>query len=182
MIGKVYNIPPEPPVADHTHRFPAGVVTFGVEYRVLDHESLTETYAGNAQHLAEMEALFPAGFNDEGVSIHVFGTDDGFEFLRFDLFDGGPHYHYIHPGDDGAVAVNNVIDFDTVAHGDMLPWAIGCLADRLEEMLCEAGGTHLVPRLDERLVDAALAQVAELADVARAQHRQVSRARPPSSR
>jgi hypothetical protein len=176
VIGKVYNIPPEPPVAQNTHRFPAGVVTFGVEYRVLDPESLRETYAPNAAHLAEMEALSPeGGFSDEGVSVHVCSSDDDFEYLRFDLFDGEPHYHYIHRADDGSVAVNNVIDFDVVAHGDMLPWAIGCLSDRLEDMLTEAGGAHLVANLDEDLVAGALAQVAERAAEARAAHRAARR-------
>ena len=37
------------------------------------------------------------------------------------MFDDDPHYHYIHAGDE---IVNNVIDFDELAHGDMLPWAI----------------------------------------------------------
>ena len=30
------------------------------------------------------------GFTDEGVSIHVFDAADGWEYLRFDVFDGEP--------------------------------------------------------------------------------------------
>ncbi len=146
-----------------------------MEYRDLDPESLEETYKDNPEYLAELAKKSPeGGFSDEGVTIHVFDASDGHEYLRFDVFDDEPHYHYIHRTVDGTV-VNNVIDFDAVAHGDMLPWAIGCLADRLEDMLAEAGGAHLVPQLDEHLVDAALAQVAELADEARAAHRSRSR-------
>ena len=95
MIGKVYGIPPQPHVPEDTRMLPAGVVTFGVEYRNLD--------------------------ADEGVSIHVFGTEDRHEYVRLDVFDGEPHYHYVHPFIEGREIVNNVIDFDTAAHGDMLP-------------------------------------------------------------
>src|SRR5205823_5196386 len=43
MIGKVYGIPPQPPVEENTRHFAAGAVSFGVEYRDLDPESLEET-------------------------------------------------------------------------------------------------------------------------------------------
>ena len=169
MIGKVYNIPPQPPDEASTRRLPAGALTFGVEYRDLDPESLEETYKDNPAHLAELREKSPVGgFSDEGVSIHVFATDTGREYLRFDVFDDEPHYHYIHePGPDGEI-VNNVIDFDVAAHGDMLPWAIERLRTRLPEMLAEAGAADLVPRLDQSLVDAALADVRRMADAARA--------------
>ena len=75
----------------------AGAVTFGVEYRDVDPASLAATYEGNAAQLAELEERSPdGGFSDEGVSIHVCGTDDGHEYVRFDVFDDEPHYHYIH--------------------------------------------------------------------------------------
>ena len=116
MIGKVYGIPPQPPVEEQTHRVPAGAVTFGVEYRALDPESLRATYADNPAYLAELEARSPeGGFTDEGVSIHVWGSDDGHEYLRFDVFADEPHYHYVHNTGDGGEVVNNVIDFDAVA-------------------------------------------------------------------
>jgi hypothetical protein len=51
------------------------------------------------------------GFADEGVTIHVFDASDGHEYLRFDVFDDEPHYHYIHRT-VGDTVVNNVIDFD----------------------------------------------------------------------
>ena len=46
---------PQPPVAEHTHRLPAGNITIGVEYRNVDRASLQATYSGNAAHLAELE-------------------------------------------------------------------------------------------------------------------------------
>ena len=170
MIGKVYNIPPQPPVEANTRYLPAGALTFGVEYRGLDPESLVATYHGNAAHLAELEERSPeGGFSDEGVSIHVCSTDDGLEYVRFDVFDDEPHYHYVHhTGDE---IVNNVIDYDTAAHGDMLPWAIAALRTRLTAMLTEAGGAHLVPQIDPTVVGPVIDQVERLAARAQAAHR-----------
>jgi hypothetical protein len=156
LIGKVYNIPPQPPVAEHNHLIAAGVLTFGVEYRNVDPDSLRATYAGNAEHLAELEDRSPeGGFFDAGVSIHVSGTADGHEYLRFDVFDDEPHYHYVHRTNDGTVQ-NQVIDFDTIAQGDMFPWVMTCLRTRLPEMLAAAGGTALAVSLDHDAVSTAI--------------------------
>jgi hypothetical protein len=171
MIGKVYNIPPQPPVAENTHELPAGALTFAVEYRALDPDSLRATYAGNAAHLAELEQRSPdGGFADEGVSIHVSGTDDGHEYLRFDVFDDEPHYHYVHRAGDGSI-VNQIVDFDCTAQGDMLPWALERLRTRLPEMLTAAGASDLVERLDPSVIAAVVDQVAVMAEQARAAHR-----------
>jgi hypothetical protein len=159
MIGKVYGIPPQPPVEENTRRFPAGAITFGVEYRDLDPESLVATYQDNPEYLAELLAKSPeGGFTDEGVTIHVFDAHDGHEYLRFDVFDDEPHYHYIHRTVDDTV-VNNVIDFDTVAHGDMFPWTFERLHDHLSAMLAQAGGAELAEQLDDDLVQRVLADV-----------------------
>src|ERR1700712_826036 len=123
MIGTVYNMPPQPPEADNTTYLEAGAVSFGVEYRVLDPEMLRETYKDNPAQLAEREERSPeGGFYAEGLSLHVVGSD-GHEYLRFDLFDNPPHYHYNHPVVDG-VHTNNVIDYDASANGPMLDWAL----------------------------------------------------------
>ena len=176
MIGKVYNIPPQPPSEADTHYLPAGVITFGVEYRDLDPESLAATYAGNADHLAELEERSPeGGFSDEGVSIHVCGTDDHHEYVRFDVFDDEPHYHYIHHPDDHGDIVNNVIDFDRTSQGEMLPWAIERLRTRLPQMLTEAGGGHLVPRLDADLLEGVIGEVEAMAERAQRDRRAADR-------
>jgi hypothetical protein len=168
MTGTTYSIPPQPPVAANNHLFPAGALTFGVEYRDVDPESLRETYAGNAEQLAELEARSPeGGFSDNGVSIHVCGTDDGYEYLRFDVFDDEPHYHYIHRHDDGTIE-NQVVDFDPIVGGDMLPWAIRCLRYRLIEMLEAAGAGRLVDRLDSSTIGDVLGQVIMTAERVRA--------------
>jgi hypothetical protein len=169
VIGKVYTIPPQPPVAENTRVLPAGNITVGVEYRMVDPASLQTTYATNDAHLAELHERWPGGgFTDEGVSIHVWGTDDGHEYLRFDVFTDEPHYHYNHRGDD---IVNNVIDFDTVAMGDMLPWVLECIRTRLGPMLVEAGGTHLAEHLDAAKIDEVVRDVEGLAEQARTAHR-----------
>ena len=128
-IGVVYNIPPEPPKEANTRWFPAGAITIGLEYRDLDPESLHELYKDNPDHLKEMLEKAPeGGFTDEGVSIHVRGTADGHEYLRFDVFEGEPHYHYVFNSPE---IINNVVVFDTLAHGDMMPFAFHCLRHRL---------------------------------------------------
>ena len=167
MIGKVYGIPPQPPVAENTRTLAAGAVVFGVEYRDVDPASLRATYAGNADQLAELEARSPeGGFSDEGVSIHVFGAVDGWEYLRFDVFDDEPHYHYVHRTTDGSV-VNQVVDFDVTAHGDFLDWTIERLRTRLAEMLCAAGGDAVARDLDAGVTAAAVDEVERLARAAR---------------
>jgi hypothetical protein len=159
MIGKVYAIEPQPPVEEDTRYFEAGALRFGVEYRALDPESLVETYKDRPEQLAEMLEKSPeGGFADEGVSLHVFDAADGHEYLRFDMFDDEPHYHYIHKPDDGSI-VNNVIDFDVPSHGDMLPWVFASLRARLANMLDEAGAAALSAKIDGATVEQALADV-----------------------
>jgi hypothetical protein len=175
LIGKVYGIPPQPPVAENTTYLQAGAVTIGVEYRDVNPDNLVETYKDNPAYLEELLEKSPAGgFADEGVSIHVCATDGGHEYLRFDVFDDDPHYHYIHAGDE---VVNNVVEFDVLAHGEMLPWVIERLRTRLPEMLPHAQGDHLVPLLDHALLDPVIAQVEAIATKAQAEVRAVCVAR-----
>jgi hypothetical protein len=161
MIGKVYNMPPQPPEADKTTYLDAGAVSFGVEYRVLDPDSLRETYKDNPAQLAELERESPeGGFYAEGVSLHV--VADGHEYLRFDLFDNPPHYHYNHPVVDGNHA-NNVVDYDPVSNGPFLDWALDRLRTRLPEMLREAGGEAVAKAVDPAAVNTVLEDVQRLA-------------------
>jgi hypothetical protein len=181
VIGKVYAIAPQPVDPENTRWFPAGVVTIGVEYRDVDPEGLIETYKDEPDQLAELLERSPeGGFSDEGVSLHVAETDGGHEYLRFDAFDDEPHYHYIHRTDETGAIVNNVIDFDVVAHGDMLTWALDRIRTRLPDMLTEAGGGHLVARLDPGAVGTVVDEVEPLARAARQSFRD-RRALSPST-
>jgi len=167
MIGKVYGIPPQPPIEENTRAFPAGAVSFSVEYRDLDPEMLEETYKDNPAYLAELREKSPeGGFADAGVTVHVFDTDDGYEYLRFDVFDDEPHYHYIHRTVDDSV-MNNVIDFDAVAHGDMFRWTFERLRTRLAPMLEHAGGAELAQKIDADVVAQVLTDVEACAAVVR---------------
>jgi hypothetical protein len=175
MIGKTYAMPPQPPVPENLTTFEAGNVSIGVEYRDLDPEGLVATYRDNPAHLAELLARSPeGGFTDEGVSLHVFDASDGHEYVRFDVFDADPHYHYNHRGPE---VVNNIIEFDVIAHGDMLSWALERIRTRLPEMLSEAGGAHLVAGLDQKAIEQALDRVAPIALEAQSTSRAVLGAR-----
>ena len=64
------------------------------------------------EQVAEIEEHSPeGGFTDEGISVHVVSVADDHEYLRFDMFEQEPHYHYIHRSGE----VNNVVEFDRVA-------------------------------------------------------------------
>lgn len=159
MTITVYNVMPIPPDEAATHFVDAGALRIGVEYRFLDVAGLEEAYEGD--DAAEIAAATPAGLEDEGISIHVFG-DDGREYLRFDMFDGGPHYHYI-AHEKGE---NVIVDYDRVAFGEMLPWTLGVLRERLQPMLERAGATELAARVDVESVAARLPEVEKLVEAA----------------
>ena len=168
MPGVVYNMQPQPPVEENTRWFEAGVVTIGVEYREVDPENLVATYQDSAEDMAVLKERSPeGGFTDEGVSLHVRGTDDGHEYVRFDVFDAEPHYHYVRPPGGH----NNVVPFDAVADGDMLPWALDRLRNRLSDMLTEAGGGDLAPRLDAAVLGKVVDEVGGLAEEAQRNQR-----------
>ena len=58
---------------------------------------------------------------------------------------------------------NVIVQFDTTAGGEMLPWALERLRTRLPEMLVETGAGDLAGRVDPQAVAAALAKVEEAA-------------------
>ena len=80
-----------------------------------------------------------------GPSIHIFSADRQKEFLRFDLFGGELHYHYIHD----AQQHNTVWGYDADANGPMLEWVIRSLADRLPAMLRRSGEGELAARIEQ---------------------------------
>ena len=156
MAGTVYNVAPIPPEAEHTTYVDAGVLKFGVEFRLLDDAELAANYRG--PDMQEIQAAVAAKGNDvedDGVSIHVVASDNDHEYLRFDMFERQPHYHYIDP----AGPKNTIVEYDAVAMGEMLPWVLNQLRTRLAEMLAHAGGGALVGKLDDRRTEEALREV-----------------------
>lgn len=158
MTGTVYSVPPIPPDAEHTTWVEAGAISIGVEYRLLDDAELAAHYQG--EQMTEIQrATGGNAVQDNGVSLHVADSSDGHEYLRFDLFQQEPHYHYIELSGDK----QTIVDYDAVALGPMLPWALAQIRTRLAEMLSFAGGEALVPKLDAARIDASLVEVEKLA-------------------
>lgn len=158
MPGTVYDGGPWPLEPDDTRWVPAGPVTFGVEYRDVVGPGV-DNYAD--YQAGTLDAADATAFSDEGISVHVFGTEDEHEYLRFDMFEDTPHYHYIRPSGDH----NHYVEYDPVADGDMLSWALDI--DRLRAMLTEADGLALARQLDDPAVLQGIAEVKELANDAR---------------
>ena len=159
-----YDKMPIPPVEAHTEYFDAGVVRFGVEYRLLN-EAIA---AASSIEVASGSDGSPMSLDDRGVSIHVFADVGGEhqEVLRFDCFQEDPHYHYV----SWARRSNEMLHLDPVADGDPLAWALERLRTRLPQMLERAGAGEAAARLDPRRVDALLPRVAEAAFRARYHH------------
>lgn len=159
-IGHVYEMPPMRPDDAHTAYFPAGVIKIGVEYRNLTPEALVEYYGGDEAYVEELRRTAPLGIEDRGVSLHVFDADGQWEYLRFDLFEDAPHYHYNHLGGGR----NHIIPFDETAHGSIAEWAVNKIrTGELAPMLAQAGGAGLAEGLDADVLADAADQVAAYA-------------------
>jgi hypothetical protein len=133
-----------PPVPDRCVSVAAGPLRLVVEARHLDDRAVSRNLADEP---AEGDDTL---FDDYGPTVHVYGTADGIEHLRFDCFAHKPHYHYVHEGG----AVNTVCRIDQFAEGDVVEWTIGRLRERLPEMLEYCG-------------------LPDLADQARTQHAEI---------
>ncbi len=152
-----YEVLPIPAIARYTRTVEAGAVTFGVEYRLLNEEIIAEEYGKDAR--AKFGNVTPdvlAGVIDEdGVSIHIFGSEDGLEYLRFDCFSAYPHYHYLVPREGH----QTVIQFDPIADGPMIPWAMECMRSRLVAMLEHTGALEIACQVDSAVVEKVLIDV-----------------------
>jgi hypothetical protein len=164
MPGTVYSVQPIPPDPQHTVYVDAGGIRIGVEHRLLDQAELAANYEGVAMEEIR-EAVAGQDIDDNGVSLHVVGAEDGHEYLRFDMFEHEPHYHYIEQSGER----QTILDFDRVAHGEMLPWVLNQLRTRLPEMLCHAGGGDWVGKLDFEQIETSLVEVERLAAEAEAE-------------
>ncbi len=152
-----YRTLPVPAFVEHTAMVVAGAVTIGVEYRHLDEAVIMRFYGPDAR--AKFDNVAPAGMGavveEDGLALHVFGSDDRLEYLRFDCFDDAPHYHYLDPH----TPTNVVVDYDPVAGGPAVEWALGAIEGRVAAMLAHAGADELASRVDVASVRAAMPQV-----------------------
>jgi hypothetical protein len=129
--GNRYDVLPIPMVTEHCVPVDAGAVQLVVESRQLTNEILAETYRGTVRPDIQ--------FDDFGASLHVCGTADGLEYLRFDCFENEPHYHYIEP----AVGANVVVRIDELAVGDPIEFSLKCVEHHLPDMLRNCGVADL---------------------------------------
>jgi hypothetical protein len=146
------------PVPVNTRYIEAGPLTIGVEFRELNARVIKENYGYDPEAMKFFEPMMD--IDDVGITLHVYSTDDMAERLRFDAFGDMPHlhYHYIFP--DGS---HRKIDYDAAACGDMIPWAVRTMADRLPEMLREAKAAELADRLDLAKFRGTAASITEMA-------------------
>jgi hypothetical protein len=155
--GNRYEQLPIPMVAEHCVTVDAGAVQLLVESRQLTNEILDATYHG---------AVKPEiRFDDFGASLHVCGTADGLEYLRFDCFENEPHYHYIEP----AAGANVVVRIDELAVGDPIEFSLACVERHLPDMLRNCGVADLADDVAGQLerVQAAVIEVRDLMKQAR---------------
>ncbi len=162
QLGNFYSSMPIPAVVEHCINVDAGALRFVVESRELTNEILLT-------QLPEGSVTIPddVSYDDYGASLHVCGTEDGLEHLRFDCFENEPHYHYIRHAEGG----NVICRLDEIAQGDPIEWTVGRLRTRLPEMLDYAGADHLAKaaREDPQAVTSAIDKVTELLETARVQ-------------
>lgn len=118
---------------------------------------IRDAYGENAREKFDntLPPTLTGAIDEDGVSVHVFGSEDHLEYLRFDCFEDFPHYHYI----SAREGHQTVMDFDTIAHGPILSWTLGCLRSRLSEMLTRSGAPDLAEKLDRALLDRVLDKV-----------------------
>ena len=149
-----YSVMPIPPVEAHTTFVAAGAVRFGVEFR-----ELTDAVAASAvlEAASGDERGQTTDLDDRGVSIHVFGQQDGEEreFLRFDCFLEDPHYHYISWREHS----NEMVHMDPAMSGDPVEFALERIGRRLPSLLARAGAPDVAEKVDPAQVERALPEV-----------------------
>src|SRR6266487_4585573 len=140
---------PIPMVTEHCIPVDVGAVQLVVESRKLTNEIIEGAYDDDVD----------AGirFDDFGASLHVCGTADGLEHLRFDCFENEPHYHYI----EQATGANTVLRIDELAVGDPVDFSLACVEYRLPDMLRHCGVAGLADEVaaQPEKVSAAIAEV-----------------------
>jgi len=150
--GNRYSQLPIPMVQEHCIAVDAGAVQLVIESRRLTNAILQDTYHG--------EVAAEIAFDDHGATLHVLGTDDGLEHLRFDCFEQEPHYHYI----DNAAGGNTVVRIDELAVGDPIEFSLACVEHHLPDMLSNCNVAGLADEVKGRMseVQGAMAEVRDL--------------------
>jgi hypothetical protein len=169
-VGQRYPILPIPHIPEQTEMIPAGVLTIGVGYRVLD-ETIAKAYLDRVGYQRVdgdgHERRYEGA--DGGVCIHVFGPPPGrepddtsgdgelVEYVRFDCFDDEPHYHYVY----NAERAQDRVFLDPTLEGDPMEWALERLRTRLPDVLRKVGAPELAARVDPATMTAVIPAVVE---------------------
>jgi len=158
-VGQRYPILPIPWLPEHTEMIPAGVLTIGVGFRVLN-EEISKEYLDSVGYrradAAGRERTYEG--QDGGVSLHVLGPGrdgDLVEYFRLDCFEDEPHYHYVY-NDERA---QDRVFLDPTLEGDPLEWALERVRTRLPDVLRKVGAPELADRVDPAAIAAALPAV-----------------------
>lgn len=154
VLGRAYEVMPIPMDPAACVEVAAGPITFVVESRRLTAEAIN----ANAAERGRPDQSYDVGIDDGGACVHVLGTANRLEHLRFDCFDNEPHYHYIR-NDEQA---NVVVRLDNIAEGDAHRWTLERLRTRLPQMLEHAGAGELAEQARHADLSAAIDAVAEL--------------------
>ena len=163
QLGNYYSMMPIPAIQEHCIALHAGPITLVVESRQLTDELARENIAPEISEAVDARAEL--GLDDYGATLHVNGTVDGLEHLRFDCFENEPHYHYI----EQATGANTVVRIDELAVGDPIDFSLACVEHHLPDMLRHCGVDELADNVagQPEKVDAAVAEVRELMEKAR---------------
>ena len=155
--GNRYDQLPIPMVMEHCIPVDAGAVQLVVESRTLTNEIIEDAYNG------AVATAIP--FADFGATLHVCGTADGLEHLRFDCFENEPHYHYI----EQVTGANTVVRIDELAVGDPIDFSLAGVEHHLPDMLRNCGVVALADEVAGQpdKLNAAVAEVRELMEKAR---------------
>lgn len=150
---------PIPMIEEHCVAVDAGAVQLVVESRRLTNEIIDATIGRSEFRRVGAEDIV---FDDGGASLHVLGTDDGLEHLRFDCFEHEPHYHYIDQADEA----NTVVRIDELAVGDPVGFTLAAVEHHLADMLRHSGPDGLADQVaaQEHRVAEALVEVRTLMD------------------
>jgi hypothetical protein len=89
---------------------------------------------------------------ERGASLHILNAERSEEYVRFDNFQHGPHYHYIL----NDLQHNVVWGYDPDSNGPMLPWALAAIRDRLPSLLRRAGAVATAERVEREGFDLAV--------------------------
>lgn len=111
--------------------------------------------AGGLEFVMEYVVNSPREHGDSGPGMLVFGTVGGekVQFLRFDMYDNGPHFHY------GSPSTGLRYNLDPLTMDDRIGWVMELLRSKLSQMITKAGFEEGLPDIDFSAISAQLPEI-----------------------